>query len=72
MSDTKTITETKPRLDDGTGSKHANLRHYVELDSEGRPTYACLCGYLWDRVHVQHNGQICQECVDELRRRGHG
>ena len=72
MSDTHTVTETKPLLDNGTGSKNANQRHYVEIDREGKPTDKCLCGHLWDRLHVQHNGEICQKCVDELKRRGHG
>ncbi len=47
----------------------ARLRHYVELDQEGNATDQCLCGYLWDQLHVPHNGSICQECVDVLRRR---
>ncbi|MDC3379483.1 hypothetical protein OAX78_04295 [Planctomycetota bacterium] len=72
MSDTHTITETQPRLGAGTGNKIGNLRHYVELDKAGKPTDQCLCGHLWDRLHVRHNGDICQPCVDELKRRGHG
>lgn len=65
MSKTETLTEEKT----STGQGKARLRHYVELDQEGKPTDQCLCGYLWDQLHVQHNGTICQECVDELRRR---
>lgn len=44
------------------------VRHIVKLDKEGTPTDHCLCGHLWDQVHVKQNGEICQECVDELRR----
>lgn len=47
-------------------------RHIVELDAQGQPTDKCLCGYLWDQVFVSHNGEICQECIDELKRRGLG
>ncbi len=60
-------TETVPKQ--STGSKNANLRHYVKLDEDGSPMDEALCGYIWDRLHVQHNGNICQECVDELRKR---
>ena len=64
--------EAKP-LAGGTNNK-ANLRHYVELKYEkqddlshketGEPAQTALCGYVWDRLNVQHNGQICQECVE--------
>ena len=60
-------TETVPSTT--TGKKNANLRHYVKLDEDGAPMDEALCGYIWDRLHVKHNGNICQECVDELRKR---
>jgi hypothetical protein len=63
-------TETRTLPKQSTGQGKARLRHYVELDHEGKPTDQCLCGYLWDQLHVQHNGEICQACVDEMRRRG--
>jgi hypothetical protein len=56
----------------GTGTTNARLRHVVELDAQGQPKDAALCGYLWDQLHVPHNGAMCQECVDELRERGQG
>lgn len=54
------------------GKTNDRLRHYVELDARGRPTDKTLCGYLWDQLHVPHNGTICMECVEELRRRRQG
>jgi hypothetical protein len=63
-------TQTLPELSTGSGQRKARLRHIVKLDAAGKPTDACLCGYLWDRVFVAHNGEICQACVDEMRRRG--
>ena len=67
MNDTQT--ETQPQL--GTGGGLVKPVHIVALVA-GKPADQALCGYLWDRIHVQHNGEICQECVDELRRRGRG
>ena len=66
MTDTKT--ETLPETTKGT----TKPRHLVELTKDGRATDKALCGYLWDRLNVQHNRSICQECLDELRRRGQG
>jgi len=54
--------ETKPTT--GGGSGVTNLRHYVKLDDKGQPADEALCGYVWDRLHVKHNGEICQACVD--------
>lgn len=71
-TETETTTETKPKLDDGTGTGDGLMRHIVELDAEGKPTDQCLCGHLWDRVFLKHGTEICQKCVDELKRRGHG
>lgn len=73
MHDVETLPEqeTRPEVKPGGGTGKARVRHYVELDAEGRPTDECLCGYIWDRVFVKHDPDagICQECVDELRRR---
>ena len=71
---TEAETEAPPetRTDDGTTSGRKLLLHYVELDSEGKPTDACLCGHVWDRVFVKHGDEVCQACVDELRRREQG
>lgn len=55
--------ETKPSTSGGSGV--TNLRHYVKLDPEtGEPADEALCGYVWDRLNVKHNGEICQECVE--------
>ncbi len=55
-------------------------RHYVEnkaFDPDNpeaattfEPGDTTLCGKPWDRLFVKHNGEICQECLDELKRRG--
>ena len=50
----------------------ARPRHVVERKPDGSYHDRALCGYLWDRVEVAHNGEVCQECVDELRKRGLG
>jgi len=46
------------------------LKHIVELKN-GQPTDKCLCGYIWDRVFLPLDGELCQECADEVKRR-HG
>ena len=70
----ETETLTKPDLSTGSGSGKALLRHFVELDTEGKPTDQCLCGHIWDRVFLNNDpdADVCQACLDELRRRGHG
>ena len=70
MSDT--ATEIQQEL--SRGQRRRRPRHYVELDARGRPTDQALCGYLWDQLHVPNDPEagVCQACVDELRRRGHG
>lgn len=69
--------ETKPQQEQIQGG--AGLpRHIVENRNFGNgspeapfdPLDRTLCGRLWDRLFVQHNGTICQECKDELVRRG--
>jgi len=64
--------KTLPRAETSTQKIAKRPNHIVELDDEGRPTDQCLCGHLWDRAFVKHDpeGGICQECVEELRRRG--
>jgi len=64
--------ETKPEV--VTDKPVGMLRHIVELDAQGNPTDKCLCGHIWDRVFLRHDPSvgICQECVDELKRRGLG
>jgi hypothetical protein len=69
MSKTETRTEVEP----STGSIPPRVRHIVALDPEtGEATDKCLCGYLWDQLHVPHNGTMCQECVDVLKAQGKG
>lgn len=65
MKDTATPV-VKPELSHGSGKKNDGLRHYVKLDRSGNPTDEAMCGYLWDRLHVQHNGEICQPCVEAV------
>ena len=68
-----TQTETKSETSRGTGNPNRRLRHYVHLDENNEnPRDETLCGLPWDQLHVPHNGEVCQECVDELKRRGHG
>ena len=64
--------DTKTQQDTTQSQDRKGQTHYVELDSKSQPTDKCLCGYIWDRVFISHNGEICQECVDELKRRGQG
>lgn len=66
----KEVLEQEPQATVDTSSIFP--RHVVELGPDGKPKDRALCGYLWDRVFVKHNGSICQECVDELRKRGQG
>jgi len=47
-------------------------RHIVELDDDLNPSDLCLCGHIWDRVFLKHGESICQDCVDELKRRNNG
>ncbi len=68
-------TKTLPKTSNTSGTKEP--RHIVEnRDFGGEPKAAfnpedkTLCGKLWDRLNVQHNGEICQACVDEMRKRG--
>jgi len=53
----------------GGGGGKKPPRHIVENNRDGTPQDAALCGYLWDRLNVEHNGEICQECVEEQKRR---
>ncbi len=66
--------EAKPQTSTEDPTKHRRVRHFVELGDDGRPKDACLCGYVWDIYPIPHDPDsgICQECVDELRRRGVG
>jgi len=41
----------------------AAMRHIVRLDENGQPLDVCLCGHIWDQLHVKPNGTICEECV---------
>ena len=71
--ETETETITKPKLHDGSGNDDERLRHIVEkkrpnTDSRGFKKIA-LCGAQVRDVHVKQNGEICQACVDELKRR---
>ena len=61
---TKTDTRTKPEVGVPTDKPP---RHLVERDRNGVPEDKALCGFLWDRLDVQHNGSICEHggyCAD--------
>lgn len=66
-------TETKPEMTTTDGTKDARLRHFVErLTPKGqmpvRFSDVALCGAKVQDF-VEHNGTICQECIDEQKRR---
>lgn len=71
---------TKPKPATGGGQGLLPPRHIVEnLNFDPKdpnapfvPAETTLCGKSWDRFNVKHNGQICQACVDEQRRRHRG
>ena len=63
------MSETKTEPTTTSGTKTDRPRHYVEYNRDGTPQDVTLCGERWDRLNVQHNGSICQECVDEQKRR---
>lgn len=52
----------------GGGKGRELVRHIVKLDANGNPLDECLCGYVWDRVFLSHGKEICQECVEILKR----
>jgi len=62
-------TETRPETSTSDGTKNPNVRHLVKCLNPGviaPPEYedTALCGYIWDRLNVNHNGAICQKCVE--------
>jgi hypothetical protein len=62
---TEIETKTAPVVDTDNGSKDPRKRHIVELDEETNEYKdRALCGYLTASVHVEHNGSICQKCVE--------
>lgn len=63
----KTLPRPETKTPGGTGQIFP--RHFVELDHLGNPMDETLCGKPWDRLFVRHNGEICQDCVDEMRKR---
>ncbi len=74
MPVTNTKTETLP--DEATTTKDKHVRHYVERTTplgQVPPKYSrfALCGKRMTKLHMDAP-EICQECVDELRRRGQG
>ena len=69
MTATKPTGGTTTKTDTGQGKGRKLMRHIVALDDQGRPTDTCLCGHLWDRVFLPHGEEICQACVDELKRK---
>lgn len=67
-------TVTEPQLDSPSNTDDDHRRHFVErLTPEGylpaRYAKKALCGTEVKDL-VEHNGEICQECVDILRKRG--
>lgn len=62
--------KTMPRATTGGGAGRAKPpRHIVENNRDGTPKDTALCGYLWDRLNVEHNGEICQECIELMKAR---
>jgi len=64
-------TETQPAP---PTTKDARIRHYVQrLSPKGEVPVVwskiALCGTEIQEVFVDQNGEICQACVDESRRR---
>lgn len=70
-TETKTLPWTKPKLHDGSGNDDERLRHIVESRGPNTRRFKkiALCGAKIRDVHVEHNGEICQECIDEVKRR---
>lgn len=60
--------KTKDTTQPSTMAKRLQ-QHIVELDKNGQPSDKCLCGYIWDRVFLKPEADICQECKDEVIRR---
>jgi len=66
----KSMPETVPG---GLAARDERPRHYVErVGGPTSPLYrdVALCGERVTELTPQHNGKVCQPCVDELRRRG--
>ncbi len=57
-------TKTDKKTDQTIETPTIKPRHIVENNRDGTPKDTALCGFLWDRLNVAHNGSICQECVD--------
>lgn len=66
---TEFTTETTTETRESTGNTTPRPRHIVENNRDGTPQDKALCGWLWDRINVAHNGTICQDCVEEQKRR---
>lgn len=71
ITPTETTTETKPKLRDGSGNDDDRLRHIVERKRPDSRSFKkiALCGAKVRDVHVEENGEICKECLKEIRRR---
>lgn len=69
-------TDTKPETSVANRGGAKPPRHYVkDLNADDpkapfRPADEALCGYLWDRLNVEHNGEICEKCVEISRKMG--
>lgn len=65
------IESTKPKLHDGSGNDDNRLRHIAERKAPDSKRFnkTALCGAKVKDIHVEHNGEICQKCVEELKRR---
>lgn len=61
--------ETKPETTTTDGTKDERIRHIVKRlgPDTRRFNKIALCGARIRDVHVEHNGTICQECVDKQR-----
>ena len=63
------MTKTKTKPDTTVPTKDARKRHIIERTSPigiTPPLYSrtALCGEVMREMVIEHNGEICQECVD--------
>jgi len=68
MSETDTTERpVRPPIDEDD-----RVRHYVKRKTPTGKRFhkEALCGAKVRDIHVEHNGKICQKCVEILRERG--
>lgn len=63
------MTHTIERPATSSPNRIAEMRHLVERQPDGSFADRALCGYLWDRLHVRPQGELCEECREEAERK---